>query len=66
MGLAQPQEGVRVVRKARRADTGDRKKMKQRSFAQRKLFHDIGKGLGRFRPMLTKLNQDGFDLSGVK
>jgi hypothetical protein len=40
--------------------------MKQRGFAQRELFDDIGKGLGDFRPMFTKVNQDRFDLCGIK
>ena len=65
MGLAKPQEAVRVLREARGTDAGDRKKMKQGSLAQRKLFYDIGKGLGNFRPMFAKMNQDSFDLCRV-
>jgi hypothetical protein len=53
------------VREARRANTGDSKKMKQGSLAQRKLFNDIGKRLGGFRPMFPKMNQGSFDLCRV-
>ena len=63
--LAQPQEAVRILCQAPRANAGDGKKMKQGRFAQRKLFDDICEGLGRFGPVFTKLDQDGFDLCRV-
>src|SRR5205823_14977456 len=63
--LPKPQNAVRVVREARRANTGDSTKMNQRSLAQRKLFDDIDKRLGGFRPMFTKMNQGSFDLCRV-
>ena len=63
--LEKPQKAVRVVCKARSANTGDSKKMKQGNLAQRKLFDNIGKRLGGFRPMFPKMNQDSFDLCRV-
>ena len=63
--LAQPQEAVRILCQAPRANAGDGKKMKQGCFAQRKLFDDIGEGLGRFGPVFSKVDQDGFDLCRV-
>src|SRR5216117_549650 len=63
--LAKPQKAVRVVCEARRANTGDSKKMNQGSLAQRKLFDDIDKRLGGFRPMFAKMNQGSFDLCRV-
>ena len=39
--------------------------MKQGRFVQRKLFDDIGEGLGRFGPVFSKVDQDGFDLCRV-
>ena len=63
--LAKPQKAVRIVCQARGANTGDSKKMNQGSFAQRKLFDDIDKRLGGFRPMFAKMNQGSFDLCRV-
>src|SRR4030095_14388153 len=63
--LAKPQKDVRFVRKAGGANAGNSQKVKQGSFAQRKLFNDIGKRLGGFRPMFPKMNQDSFDLRRV-
>ena len=65
MRLAKPQKTVRVVFEAGRANTGDGKKMKQGGLAQRKLFDDVGKSLGGFGPVFTKMNQDSFDLCRV-
>jgi len=53
------------VGKARGANTGDSEKMKQGSFAQRKLLDDIDKWLGCFGPMFLKMNQDSLDLRRV-
>src|SRR5438874_12446145 len=58
-------KAVRIVCQARGANTGDSKKMNQGSFAQRKLFDDIDKRLGGFRPMFAKMNQGSFDLCRV-
>src|SRR5882762_3095457 len=63
--LAKPQKAVRIVCEAHRANTGDSKKVKQGSLAQRKLFDDVGKRLGGFRPVFPKMNQDSFDLCRV-
>ena len=65
MRLTKPQQAVRIVREARRANAGDREKMKQGRFAQRKLFDDIDKWSRCFGPVFAKLNQDPLDLCRV-
>jgi hypothetical protein len=63
--LAKPDKAIRVLRQARGTNAGDCKKMKEGSFAERKLFDNVGKGLGGLGPMIAKMNQDGFDLYRV-
>ena len=65
MRLTKPQQAVRIVREARRANTGDSEKMKQRRFAQRKLFDNIDKWPRGFEPVFAKLNQGRLDLCRV-